>query len=93
VKDEVKDSQWRYLENLTKLRNVTADVENAALLTECSQYAGGARIFTFWTSCPETKQRFFHHEERIREKVLNFLHSSTGCFENSALRMRQNKPH
>jgi hypothetical protein len=42
-----EDSPSQSLENLTKLTNVIANAENAVLLTEYSQYAGGARVFTF----------------------------------------------
>jgi hypothetical protein len=89
-----EDSLWKSLENLTKLTNVTADAENAALLTKFIQSAGGARFFLSGLLARKPNKDFFiKKKEFIHEQVLNFLHSSTDCSQNSPLHMRQNRPH
>jgi len=36
---------------------------------------------------------FFLHEEGICEQVLDFLHSTSGCFENSPFHIRKTRLH
>jgi hypothetical protein len=53
-----KNSLWETSENLTKLTNVTANAENAALLTECSQYAGGAQFLLYGLLARKSNNNF-----------------------------------
>jgi len=62
-----------------------------------------SRLFALWVCAWKllshglhllsTKYQFFHHEKGVHEKVLDFLHSSTGCSEISPIHIIKTRPY
>lgn len=82
------------LESLKKLSGAITDAENVPLLTKGSWYTG--RSYYLLSGVLAQKpiiNFFFMKREFVCEQVLDFLHSSTSCSENSPFHIRKISPH